>query len=182
MKGLLAIIIPIVIVVGTTILLWKRLFKPFLELQGKISDNIREKIFPDIYKSNNTITSLSAAAIVLTFSILEIVSEKIIFYKGLLIISWISFSLTVLLGVTIGVLSYITRAQYKVAIFSVKEYLESQDDSTEGQQDNSTGKNARLYLGKATELQRILILSLSAQAILFMSGIMFVTSFAIMNV
>src|SRR3569832_353559 len=110
-----------VIMVGVGTFIWNSLFNPLFKNQSELSEAIREDIFPMLEKSSNNLTGLAAAAIVLTFSILQGLGSKPLRMKEFLIASWIASALTVAAGVAASILLYVRRANTKVLFKMLKD-------------------------------------------------------------
>jgi len=142
-------------------------------MRDKLSLNIREKIFPDIHKTVNTLISLSAAAIVLTFSILKIFTNQTILYKSYLIASLVSFALAILFVIGTMVLLYILHAQYMIVV----------RDMEEANKDKNTAVKSELGLSldKAKKIEKSFHILLYSQSVTFVSAIIFLVIFTILN-
>jgi hypothetical protein len=144
-----------------------------------MSIKIREEISQDIHTSHNTLTTLAASAIVLTFSVLEIYSSSVISHIKIVISSWIGFLLTVLLGVAISILGYVEKAMSKVAVqilVKAREKTEKLNLSEADLKDVDFASNSMFKLRDA----RFFLLYL--QSVAFASATVLFTIFATANV
>ncbi len=167
-------IVILFIVGGTACPLWFYLFKHLFNLRHKLSTNIREEVYPDIHKTVNLLISLSSAAIVLTFSILQFLNQHPIKCKYFIITSWLSFTLVVIFGMVILTFLYIFRAQYKVMLQCIKK---AKDDPT-----SETAEDAITSINSVMDKDISLHVLLYMQSISFVSGIIFLMIFAIINI
>jgi hypothetical protein len=173
MNAIILVLILIIILVIIAIVIWRLIFSNLFQVRSKLSLTIREKIFPDIQKTVNILISLSSAAIVLTFSILQIITNKPILYKSYLITSWISFALTIFFGIGSMVLLYILRAQYMIVVRDVEKVDKEKDIDIK----NELGAS----LDKAQKIEKSFHILLYSQAVTFISAIIFLLIFAITN-
>lgn len=170
----MAIVVPLVL----SLFFLYIIFKPFVVLESEITFRILEKILPDIHKASSSITTLSAGAILLTFSIIRVfgkVSENIL-YKDTLIMSWYFFGGCIGIGVIIGVIIYILRTQYLVLFKTFKDSQKSESESKEEQ------KRFRTLLKRTRGFQRALFVCASLQPIMFFISMYYAISFAIKNI
>ena len=152
------------------------LFKPFVVLEREITFRILEKILPDIHKASTSITTLSAGAILLTFSIIRVfgkVSENIL-YKDTLIMSWYFFGGCIGIGVIIGVIIYILRIQYLVLFNALQDFRKSKNKGDQ--------EKAHTLLKRTRSFQRALFVCASLQPIMFFISMYYAISFAIKNI
>lgn len=155
--------------VGMSLLLWlsTSLFAPLFELHslGQRAVDVLERVIPDIQKSSNFITSLSAGAILLTFSIIRVLSGKFS-DKDALIRSWYFFGASIVTGIIIGIIAYILRAHYLVLIKPAerrKEELQS-------------------LLDKVHSLEISLFFCAFLQLLTFLTSMVYAILFAIKNI
>ncbi len=177
------IITPILIAIIIPIILWIFLFKPFFELKGKFSFNIREKIFPDIQKASNSIITLSSAAILLTFSILQIGIVNVS-SKNLIIISWFGFAACILLGILIKIVFYISRAADFIELKKIGEWrvsLKKMRTSKEKKLSHEKFKEWKSLFNKRQYFLKMLFIFIFLQPILFLTSILYTVLFAVIN-
>ena len=169
---ILAIILIIIFFI-TAIAVWRLLFCHLFQIKSKLSFAIREKVWPDIHRTINTLTSLAAAAIVLTFSILKIFEAPSVLYKSYLIASLISFTFAILFGIGSMTLLYILRAQYMIVM---RDFGRARKE-----------KNSEVIdilepsLDRAAKIERNFHILLYSQAVTFGSAIIFLVIFTIIN-
>lgn len=175
----ITIIIALLILIFA-VLIWVYFFKPIFKLINKLSAIIREEISQDIHTSHNSLTTLASAAIVLTFSVLEIFSISSIYEVSLIVATWIGFLICVLLGMGIGISSYVGRMVSKVLVNS---FVAADKKKTAGENITEDDKEVLNYtLVKQMQLQRIRFWLLYGQSVAFATGTIFLTAFAIVNV
>jgi hypothetical protein len=78
-------------------LLFLVFIRPLFRYQGKLSRNIREVTFSGIITIDNTIITICSAGIVLTVQFID----KSLINKQYLVISWISFCISIVFGIII---------------------------------------------------------------------------------
>jgi len=169
----------LVVVLVCAVILWKVLFKPLIGYDKYLSINVREEISENIQSSHNSLTALAAAAIVLTFSVLEIFSKSSIEGIPFIISTWIMFMLCVLFGMGIGISTYVEQAISKVMING----LVSADKKYKSQKKITKEEEDRLdyTLKKQYQLLKMRFWLLYSQSVAFASGTLFLTIFAIIN-
>jgi len=162
-----------------SVIIWIFLFKPLFSQVSQLSVNIREELLEGMQTSYTSLTSLSASAIVLTFSVLELLGDKPIQNTPIIIATWISFLLCVLLGMGIGISSYVERAVSKVM---VNNFVKAENQNTEqGSVEESVVKDVTFTQKKQFQLLKLRVLLLFCQSVAFSSGIILMTIFAILN-
>lgn len=173
------VVVLIILILGAAALgVW--LFFPWISIQPETSIRIREEIASEIHTSHNLLTTLAAAAIVLTFSILQAFSSAPINSVYLIVITWITFLFTVLFGIVIGITNYIEHTFGKVAIRASENVEKSKAAKEKISVDELQGlKNA---WNRMCNLRDIRTWLLYAQAVSFAAGAIFLTAFAINNV
>jgi hypothetical protein len=144
-------LIPLFLASLVWLALWRILFRHLAQLQSKLSLKIREKVLPDVDRSNTTFITLSSAAVVLTFSILQIWSNKPMVKQYYLVISWVGFALTVLTGALLSIGLYIYRTHYHCVI---KDFEGSLDE--EGKMKKQHGDTLKVSLDKSKTMERLL--------------------------
>jgi hypothetical protein len=169
-------ILPAVVVAILWFGLWRFLLRYLVRLQGKLSVNVREKILPDIDRVNNTFTTLSAAAIVLTISILQLWSTKAFAKEYYLIVSWIGFALAVFIGAVQGIGFYIYKTHY---LCMVKAFEDVQKD---GKANEAEKENLQEYLATLKFLDRLLFTLITLQPMIFTASIIYLLMFAVKNI
>lgn len=155
-------------------LLYKLVFQRMFDLRDQLSASLREELLPDIAKSTQLVTTLSSAAIVLSFSILQGFSRNPLDMKHYLVLSWICFVLAVLFGVFLSILLFVFRANYKLMI---KAFSDQQKDKQ-----SSTLAKAGKLLRENTKLEKCFFWSIYIQSLAFASGVVLITIFAVLNV
>ncbi len=155
-------------------LLYKFVFEWVFKLQKELTPRLREEILPDIAKSTQLFTTLSSAAIVLSFSVLKGFATNPLIMKHYLMLSWIFFVLAVLLGMFLSILIYVFRANYMIMVKLLDELQEKKQ--------NSSLQKAEGFIKKNPKLGKYLFLSIYIQALAFASGIVLMTVFALLNI
>lgn len=171
---ILALILIVIFIIVAQII-WRLFFCHLFQIRDKLSLEIREAIFPDIHKTINTLISLAAAAIVLTFSIVKILKVQDMFYKPYLIASWISFTLVILFGVGSMIILYILRAQYMITIRNLERARK------EAEVEEKVVNDLESSLNKGKKIERTFHILLYCQAVTFVSAIIFLVMFTIAN-
>lgn len=134
-----------------------------------------KKILPDVDRVHNTFTTLSAAAIVLTFSILQIWSTKAFVKEYYLIVSWVGFALAVFIGAVQGIGFYIYKTHY---LCMIKAFEDAQKD----EKVNEAGKeNLQEYLTTLKILEKRLFALITLQPMIFTVSLIYLLMFAIQN-
>ena len=174
----IAALLTVLILAAAALGVW--LFFPWFRIQPETSIQIREEIASEIHTSHNSLTTLAAAAIVLTFSILQAFSSVPINSVYLIVVTWITFLFTVLFGMVIGITTYIEHTFGKVAMRKGKNIDKNKTAEEEIPADELQSlKNA---WNKMRNLRNIRLWLLYAQAVSFAAGTIFLTAFAINNV
>jgi len=170
-----AIALVFVIAIGC----WIFLFQPIFKVAGQISIKIREDISQDIHTSHNALTTLAASAIVLTFSVMEIYSSNGVSHIFIVISSWIGFLLTVLFGMSIGILSYVEKTMSKVAVQILVKAGKKSENETFSVEDREAADFATERMFKLRDARFVF---LYLQVVSFASATVLFTIFAIANV
>ncbi|MEK6289023.1 MAG: hypothetical protein AABO57_25165 [Acidobacteriota bacterium] len=176
MTRVLLELIPFFLVSLVWLALWRILFRHLARLQSKLSLKIREKVLPDIDRSNTTFITLSSAAVVLTFSILQIWSNKPMIKQYYLVVSWVGFALTLLTGALLGIGLYIYRTHYHCVIKEVEASLDE-----EGKMNKQDGDRLKGSLATSQTMERLLFSLITLQPMLFLLSIVYLLMFAIWN-
>lgn len=171
--------LPVLIGVLLSFLLffWYFFLKSFFKLRSRLSVEIREKIIPDVWKASSSITTLSSAAILLTFSIIRILGGDIS-YKRILIFSWYGFGFCIAIGVTIGILTYIYRTNYLIMINTFLDF----DQEKRMEEKEKKGKVAQSLLDGVKRVQIALFSLAFLQPLIFFGSIVLVIIFATKNI
>ena len=106
---------------------WLFAYKHFIDIQKDLSINIISEIVPDIQSSHNLITTLSASAIVLSFTVLQTLKDHKLTYLSYLENSWLFFSFAILFGVLSGIIIYIFKAHSSVVVQKLVDYHEGRE-------------------------------------------------------
>lgn len=174
-----AVIVALVIIVVAYVV-WRNLFSHLFKSHPEITINIASEVFPEIQKSHNSLTNLSAAAIVLTFSILEFFSNSCIVYKSVLVFSWICFALVVIFGLVANnfIYSYSLISKLLLDKISKMEDKKNKMEKVPEEERGFVDKN----MPKMFNFKKITFISLYIQSIAFVLATLFITAFAILNV
>jgi hypothetical protein len=169
-------LIPLVFVGLLWLVLWRILLRNLAALQGKLTVGIRDKVLPDVDRSNTTFITLSSAALVLTFSLLQIWSTKPLEKRYYLVISWVGFAVTVFMGALLSIGLYIYRTHYHCVVKDVETSLSGRD-----KMDPRDGARVRLSLNRSKSMERVLFSIITLQPMLFLLSVVYLLMFAIRN-
>ncbi len=159
--------------------MWSVLFKPLIGQDKYLSINLRNEIAGEIQTSHNSLTTLSTAAIVLTFSVMEIFSKSTIEGIPFIISTWIFFMLCVLFGMGVGISSYVESAVSKVM---VNNFVSAEKKRSGAEELSTAEKESLTYsVKKQYQLLKIRFWLLYSQSVAFASGTIFLTVFAVLN-
>lgn len=177
MTLLVTIALPIGGVLVVAYVVWRLLFGPLFQLHDKMSIDIASKVYPEIQSSHNSLTALSAAAIVLTFTILEFYSKDGIEYKAFLITSWVSFALAVIFGIVGNILIYSFSVFSKILINTAMRVAERKEEVS-----NSDRSFVDEHMPRTFQTKKFIFIALYMQSIAFLVAVSFLSTFAILNV
>ena len=163
------IIISIITIILSFLLVWYFAYRPIIQIQNDLSIKIISEIESDIQSSHNLITTLSASAIVLSFSVLQAFKDKSLIDLGYLENSWYLFGSAILFGVLVGIMIYGFKALSYVVIKQLVDHHEEKEiDKT---------KLSNLASTKRLQ-QKMLFGFLFAQSASFVAAIAFLIAFA----
>lgn len=167
--------LPILFAIIASVLLWGMyiLLEPLVGLSTELRLNIIEKLVPDIRKSSESITTLSAAAILLTFSVIQFLGKEVS-YKENLIISWSFFAGSIVVGVIIGIMIYVFKSHY----LALAEAL--QDSSKNKSEENK--KRTKSLLNKTYNLVGVIVTCALMQLLTFFGAMIYAFVFVIKNI
>jgi len=168
-------ILSLVVTVIYSLVLWCSIFKKYFDLKGNLSIQVKEKILPDISKSNSSIIMLSSAAIPLIFSIVQLWKDSLL-HKYLLIFSLICFTICILVCITINSIIYVFRTSYFVGINKVMDTR-----NYEGEEKRKKREQARDSLNESGYFEKYLFWLLFMQSIVFSMAILYLLLFVIVN-
>jgi hypothetical protein len=148
---------------------WFFAYRPFINIQKDLSISIIEEIVPDIKSSHNLITTLSASAIVLSFTVLQAFNTQKICNSQYLEYSWYLFVFAILFGTFAGIIIYIFKATSSVAVRMLRDHDDNKD----------IDKKKLEYSAKMKRRhQRMLFGFLLAQSVSFVAAIALFVAFA----
>ena len=170
------VVLIVVSVAALAVVAWCWLFKPFLDLHvhGQLTNNVRDEVLPDIQKASSAITTIAAGAIVLTFSLLQLVYKTGVSAKPFLVSSWIAFGVAILCGTSIGVLVYIFRINYKLEFNAF-------EDLTKGKE-RKPAITIDSLIKKTRQIEVTIIILALLQAASFMGAFVFLILVAVSNI
>lgn len=176
-------VMPAIIVGVFAIALWKYVFESFFRLRNKLSLNIREKIIPDIQNTNNYIITLSSSIIVLTFSISKLFERPNdghaqLIDKGYLVTSWVLFATCILIGVIIGIATYV----YKLHYLSSHHAFESTFKKENNKISDAELDEFKKLKQWTNDFEKILFFLMYLSPVTFFISLLYLVLFAINNI
>jgi len=168
--------LPLVIAGIVSFALWYFLFKSFFKLQKekKLSYDISTEIILGIQKTSNSITTLSSAAILLTFSVLRVVGENLS-DKTTLTMSWYFFGICIGIGVIIGISVYILKTHYLILLkHAIPAVVRN------GSEENK--KRVTKLAEKVYNFEKVLFIFAFLQPMTFFAAMCYAISFAVKNI
>lgn len=171
MLNLIVLFLPLLAGSIFFLLLWKLLFKDLFATRRRLTVNIREKVMPDIQKATYTQTTLSAAAIVLTFSFMQIWAEDLC-HKNLLIFSWIGFCFSILIGIIASLTVIILRTHHFSTIKALEDLSETK---------KLAGDEKKL-IDREKHLDKTLFVWVVLQPVVFFVSMVYLVLFALKNI
>ncbi|HWR84067.1 MAG TPA: hypothetical protein VN285_12270 [Candidatus Deferrimicrobium sp.] len=181
-------IIPAIILsaafLAIALITWHLLFRHIFQVRRKLSFNIREKIFPDMQRTVNVLVSLAAAAIVLTFSITKVPPPIDITHRVYLVLSWLGFALSILFGISSLVVLYIWRALSMIVMreLEVLEDRVNQLERTGRDEESDEPDELGPLIDRARQFERKVHLCTYCQFVAFVSAVIFLLIFSIVNI
>ncbi|MGA3287023.1 MAG: hypothetical protein ABSD46_06335 [Bacteroidota bacterium] len=184
---IISLIIALVILL---ILFWKWSISPLFIYEGKLSHNIKERVFPHIVEIDKTAITLSSAAIVITVSLLK---ESTLIGKEYLLASWISFSISILFGVFILVIYYTQRLMSNIVNSELEDSMKGIEGPfdpnrfaeamiTKHQGDRKRFDEAMIIMNQERALVRILFVFIYLQTTFLFAALVALVVFGINNI
>jgi len=170
---ILFLLLPTILVAVGLVFLYVRIFRPLYQLDRHLFPSAREQMMPDASRASDSIIKLSSVAILLTFTVIRILGDKVSCVANLLL-SWICFGCCIFLGIIIMNIRYIVIAHKEVL---TTEWAKFQESKTK--EDGATCLDIRK---KAGRLQKTSFICLSLQPVIFLIAIYCLYLFIVQNI
>ncbi len=150
---------------------WGIFIHPLFTYENKLSHEIREAVFPSIIDIDKTIITIASAAIVLTVQLLK---EPSLVSKEYLISSWITFSLSILVGIITLIAHYTHRFTDKIMLSEVNKAIDKKTPLPEV-------RELKELMRKQQSLRRILFVSIYLQTVFLFISMVSLVAFGVQN-